>query len=677
MYYINIKFFLLFLLFVTSLEAKKDFYYNFINPDLTQISQEQKRKIVGSSDKLKEIRRYIQDGQLDIALKNIIMFRNSNDIEMLDSQAVLLQSEILYKINSMTKVSEASTLLESAINNSEISQDDLLEAYRLLVLIRIKLGKTEEAEYYAKAIENSFDDPLSKVYGKVALSQIYVKRRDYRKAIKILRRELINTTSLEVATIIADELYDAYILNDQKEEAYDLVEKVLKRNIDYYANDSYKALTKVDKLVDAEMYKFAIEILQKLIENSVDTNSIDSFRFKLADVYMKIAGFQKEYLSKAKEIYESLIQIKVNNPYRKRAKMYLDEIIMREGKFEPAMMASKYSNSETMQYKAMMQELLNAIEDGKFEQIIRMKKIYQGIYPSIVKRFGYESIEQIYTMVNSKMIQYYLETNQCKQLNLVIKDIPDSVLLLLIKEEKNIDKLFTCMIEEPDERTFKIARDVYGKAKNNKIYFYLERVAIILKRYDDAKRFSQKLDMFSDANILSDEFLYRFLIYANVNSSQAMQNFFGYARANPEFIVNNQNNPLIIDFYHQYYLYLLKEKEENEAVAVLKDLYNKQKEMKARVYSPFVEIELARFAKLDDNYDEALAYLQYGLNIKRRKDGKSLDRKIKGEDLTHIYYEIAKIYEHQGKVNRYKDAIKKCQRVKNVDNFYKKMCDKL
>ncbi len=669
--------FLLLMLLVSTLYGKKDFYYNFINPDLTQISQIEKRKIVGASDKLKEIRRYIKEGQLDVALKNIIMFRNSNKIEMLDSSAVLLQSEILYKLNLVTKAAEANDLLESAINDSEISQDDLLEAYRLLVLIKIKLNKTEEAEYYAKAIEHSFDDPLSKVYGKVSLSQIYVKRRDYRKAIKVLRQELINTTSLEVATIVADELYDAYILNDQKEEAYDLAQKVLNRNIDYYANDSYKALKKVNKLVDANMSEFAIKILKKLIENSIHTDSIDNFRFKLANVYMKIAGYQKEYLPQAKQIYEDLIQAKHNNPYRKRAKMYLDEIIMREGKFEPAMMASKYSDSETMQYKAMMQELLNAIEDEKFEQIIRMKKIYQGIFPSIVKRFGYDSIEEIYNIVNSKMLEYYLQTNQCKQLNIVIKDIADDVLLLLIKDEKIIDKLFNCMIEIPDERSYQVAKDVYGKAKNNRIYLYLERVALLLNKNDDAKAFSQKLDMFSDASVLSDEFLYRFLIYANEDNSQAMQNYFAYARANPEFIINNQNNPLIIDFYYQYYLYLLKEKEENEAISILKELYKKQNEMKARVYSPFVEIELAKYAKLDDNYEEALEYLQYGLNIKRSKDGKSIDRKIKEEDLAYIYYEIAKIYEFQGKQNRYKDAIKKCQRLKIEDSFYKKMCDKL
>lgn len=668
---------LIILVFISSLHGKKDFYYNFVDPDLNQISGQEKRKIVGANDKLKEIRRYIKEGQLDVALKHMIMFRNSNKVKMLDSSAVLLHSEILYKLNTIPRIDDANEILEKAINSSLIAQGDLLEAYRLLVLIKIALNKIDEAQYYANSIEQSFDDPLSKVYGKVALSQIHVKRRDYRKAIKILRRELINTTSLEVATIIADELYDAYILNKQDQEAYDLVEKVLNRNIDYYANDSYKALKKVDKLVKANMTNFAIAILKRLIQNASQSDSIDSFKFKLADTYMKIAGFQKEYLPQAKAIYEELIQDKTNNPYRKRAKMFLDEIIMREGKFEPAMMASKYSDSDSMQYKAMMQELLNSIEDEQFEQILRMKKIYKGIYPSIVKRFGFESMDQIYNMVNSKMIKYYLSTNQCKQLNTVIKDVSDDVLLLLIQDDKALENLFSCMLEEPDLRTYGIAKNVYSKVKNSKVYFYLEKVAILLNKYDDAFNFSQKLDMLSDAKILSDEFLYRFLINGNKKSAKAMQQFFAYARANPEFIINNQDNPLIIDFYYQYYLYLLKENEEEEAIGILNNLFKTQNNMNARVYSPFVEIELARYAKLDDDYDKALEYLKYGLNIKRKKDGQSIDRKIQEKDLARIYYEMARIYEYQNKQNRFKDAIKRCKRLKIQDSYYKKMCDKL
>ena len=665
------------LVLVSTVYGKKDFYYNFINEDLSQISQDKKEKIVGASNKLKTIRRYIKEGQLDLALKTINLFINSNKAEILDSMAVLLKSEILYKLNTNPKAEEANLLLEQSINNSVIEQNDLLEAYRLLVLIKLKINKPKEAEYYAKAIEHSFDDPLSKVYGKVAIAQIHINNRDYRKAIKILRNELVNTTSLEVATIIADELYDAYILNKERDEAYTLVKKVLNKNIDYYANDSYKALKKVDKLVQSNMPKFAIDILKKLIKNASETDSIDSFKFKLANTYMEIAGFEKKYLPMAKEIYEELIQIKDNNAYFNRSKMYLDEIIMREGKFEPAMVAAKYSSFESMQYKAMMQELLNAIEDEKYEQIIRMKKIYAGIYEPIVKRFGYESIDQIYNIVNSNMIQFYLETKQCKQLNSVIKDVTDDVLLLLVEDKNNVNNLFECMTELPEERAYTIAKNVYNKLQNSEIYFYLEKVAISLKKYKDAEMFSQKLDMFSDTKLLSNEFLYRFLINIHKNNSLSMQNFFGYARSNQEFIVNNENNPLIIDFYYEYYLYLLKENEEEEAISILNKLYKKQNEMNARIYSPFVELELAKYAKLDDDYDKALSYLKYGLNIKRLKDGKSIDREIASDDLAHIYYDIAKIYEFQKKINRYKATIKKCQKLQNTESFYKKMCDKL
>jgi len=672
----NKIFFLLLIIFATA-EAKKDFYYNFINEDLTQISQDQKEKIVGASNKLKTIRRYVKEGELERALKTIDLFINTNKIKILDSTAMLLKNEILYKLNSIVKSDEANKLLEKSINNSTINQNDLLEAYRLLVLIKLRVNKPKEAEYYAKAIEYSFDDPLSKVYGKVAYAQIHMNNRHYSKAIKILRQELVNTTSLEVATIIADELYDAYILNKQRDEAYALVKKVLNKNIDYYANDSYKALKKVDKLVKSNMSKFAIEILKKLLENASESDSIDSFKFKLANTYMEIAGFEKEYMPIAKKIYEELIQIKDNNPYFNRSKMYLDEIIMREGKFEPAMMAAKYSAFESMQYKAMMQELLNAIEDEKYEQIIRMRKIYNGIYNPIVRRFGYENIEQIYNLVNKKMVQFYLETKQCKQLNSVIKDVSNDVLLLLIQDKRNVNSLFGCMLDLPEERAYIIAKNAYGKAQNSEIYFYLEKIAIALNKYKDAESFSQKLDMFSDSQLLSDEFLYRFLINTQKNNPLSMQNFFGYARANQEFVVNNENNPLIIDFYYEYYLYLLKENEEEEATAILQKLYEKQNEMNARIYSPFVEIELAKYAKLDDDYDTALGYLKYGLNIKRMKDGKSIDRTIKTGDLAHIYYEIAKIYEYQKKKNRYKAAIKKCQNLKDTASFYKKMCDKL
>lgn len=669
-------FFLIFFIIVFSY-GKKDFYYSFVNPDLTQISQDRKEKIINANDNLKTIRRHVKEGQLSVALKEIIMFRTTNKVDILDSEAILLHSEILYKMNNKLKADEAGQILEKAIHEGKINQDDLLSAYRLLVLIKIRINKAKEAEYYAKAIEHSFDDPSVSVYGKVAMAQIHVKRRDYRKAIRILKRELIEATDLEVATIIADELYDAFILNDQHDDAYELVEKVLGKNIDYYANDSYKALKKVSKLLDANMPKFAIKILKRLLENASVTDSIDNFKFILANTYMSLSGFEPEYMDKAKKIYEELIQYSEGNPYFKRAKMYLDEIIMREGKFDPQMIAAKYSNSESMQHKAMMQELINAIEDEKYEQIMRMRKIYYDLNKEVVKRFGYNSMDELYDIVHFRMIKDYLNSDQCPQLHTVLKDVKDDTLMLIIEDPKTTQNLFDCMLELPNKRTYTIAKNVYGKSKNGDVLLYLEKVAIKLKEFNDAEKFSQRVDMIKDPTTLSKEFLYRFLIYGAKKNSASMENFFAYARKNQEFISDNETNPMIIDFYYQYYLYLLKQNEEDEAVAILHKLHDIQNEMKARVYSPFVELELARFAKLDDNYDLALKYLKHGLNIKRERDGKSIDRKIKKEDLAQLYYEMAKIYEYQNKKNRYKTMINKCQNLKDVDSFYKKMCDRL
>ena len=667
----------LLILVVSFAYAKKDFFYSFVDNDKSLISNKQKKEILDGNNKLQEIRRYMNEDQLDVALNLMDVFNRMNNISILDSDAVLLHSEILHKMGTKTKAAQADQILETAIHESKINKEHLLAAYRLLVKLKLKINKLDKAEYYAKAMEHIFDDPSSKVYGKVARSQIHIKRREYREAIRILKRELIDTGDLNVATIIADELFDAYLLNKENEKAYELVEKVLEKNLDYYANDSYRALTKVNKLIRADMPKFAIKILQSLLEKATLNESIDNFKFILANTYMLIAGYEKEYLPMAKSLYLDLIKNRDKNPYFKRSKMLLDEIIMREGKFDPQMISAKYSESESMQQKAMMQELINAMEDEKYEQIIKLKKVYSNINKSIINRFGYESLRQIYGIVNFKMVKYFLQSGQCQQLNELIVDIKDDVLLSLIEDDETTDNLFSCMLEEPLLRTYYIAKKTYSVSKNSKVYFYLERIAMMLNKYKDAFEFSQKLDMLNNGDILSQEFLYRFLIYGKKNNNSSMQKFFTYARENQEFIINNETNPLIIDFYYQYYLYLLKQDEENEAFDILNKLYEKQNKMNARVYSPFVELELAKYAKLDDKYDEALEYLKYGLNIKRKRDGKSIDRKIKKEDLAHIYYEIAKIYEYQGKQNKYKDIIKKCKSLKNVDSYYKKMCDNL
>jgi len=657
---------LIFLLF-NILFAKRDFYYSFINDNKKQMAQYKKDLIIQDNNKLLLIKRLVREGQLEEAYKKIISLREKHN-KILQSAVELLYAEILYKRGSRKFAVEGEIQLRRAINKSIISESDLLSALRLLVKLELKVDKVKDARFYAKLIINSFDDPMAIAYGKIALAQIDIYKRRYRQAIRVLYKILVETNNIEVATVVADELYDVYVLNGDDKKAYTLATKVLQKNIAYYANDSYLALKKVDKLVRADMPQLAIKILKKLLANAKQVQSINTFKFKLANTYMAVRTHDPKYMLKAKELYKDLLNSKNDNRYKQRAKMYIDEILMREGKLPPSLVAKKYSHSDSMQEKALMQELLTQAKEHKYDEINKLKKIYSQISTVTARRFGYKSIKNVFAIINSDMIKYYLEDDKCFKLSKVFHSIDISSLKKIIQDNITNEKMFNCLYEYPNKLTFQLANKAFKDSKNSELYLYLEKMALELNLPDDAYNLSLKIDMLKDDKIKSKEFLYRFLIYGKLNNRYSMEKFFLYANKHPKYIEQNQNNPLIIDFYYQYYLYLIGEKKEDKALKILKKLNQKQKEMDAYVYSPFVQIELANEAKLDDNYEQDIKYL---------KDALENSRKITKKDLVKIYYEMANAYKELGKENRYKDMVNKCKNVKNVKSLYKKMCERL
>jgi len=652
-----------------SMYAKSDFYYSFIDSSGNQIPEQMKQKIRDGYDILKNAKELIKNNDLDEAYAIVKDLKATNKLKILDSDIILLYCDILLKKRSKRFIDEAAYILEDAINSSKIHEKDLPKAYMLLVDLKLELNKAKEARYFAQIIINNFDDPLTKAYGKIYLSKVYTKRREYNKAVKILYKILTETSDMLVATIVADHLYDIYILSDKREKAYELISKVLHKNIDYYANDSYIAIQKVNKLIRAGMPEFAVKILQELLTKTNNPDSIEDFKFKLAGTYMLMYDKTPYYLLKAKEIYKDLLTNFSKGAYIKKVKMFLDEILMREGKIEPSILAEKYRDSASMQQKVLLQELMNDKQNGRYSQILLTKKIYKKISNRIVRRFGYKSMNDIFDEVNILMIKDYLRKGKCSELNKALKTARTETLYELIENKKLKYQFFECLIEVPYERGYLITKEAFNKSRDAKIYLYLERMAMKLDLIDEAYSFSQKVEMVGDKDILAEEFLYRFLLYGKMNETLSMDKFFSYASRNSDLIDKNIDNPLIIDFYYQYYLYLLKKDKTTQAKKILIKLYKKQKEVNARVYSPFVELELARYEKEDQKYKKALEFLEEPLKSKRR---------IKKDDLVHLYYELAKTYRKLDKENKYKDSIQKCKGIKGVDdNMYKKMCDKL
>jgi len=661
------KYILIFILFCSTLYGKKDFYYSFINGQKNQIEQSQKDKIILGNDKLKAIDRLVKEGRIDDALEQMIKFRGSNKITILNSTVELLYSEILFKTGTKKNIGEGAKILEKAINTSLINEGNLLEANVLLVKLLVNINKVKEAKFYAESIKNIFKDPLSLAYGKISEAYIDTQAKKYSKAINTLYTILLQTDNLKVATVVADELYDVYMLSGHKEKAYDLASKVLERNIDYYANDSYLALIKVDKLIKADMPFLAIKILNALLDKSTNKDSIADFKFRLANTYMGISTTSLEYILEAKEYYKDLSASTSNN-YKKESKIALDEILLREGKITPSVILAKYGSDEVMQDKAILQELLNFAAKHDYVTIAKFKNVYKNVKVSTAKRFGYPDIKSVFAMIDAQMIKYYLENDKCKEINTLFKTLDAFSIKKIVNETNETIGVLNCMLEDPNKDTFNPVNDALKENKNGMNFVLLERIAYMLGDYSGALEITKKIDMLNDDNIKSIEFLDRFLLYGALNNSFSMDKFFTYAKAHPKYIENNKDNPPIIDFYYHYYLYLLKENKETEAKTILRKLYATQKDMKVFVYSPYVELQMASERKLVDDYNGALRLLDEGLKNPRR---------VKPNDLVQLYFQKAQLYKIKKQVNLYQDMIDKCKAVDKADSLYKDMCSKL
>ena len=649
--------------------AKKDFYYSFINSSGVQISEERKQTINDGFDIIENAKLLAQDGKIDEAYNLIKDYKEKNNIKVLNSDLILIYSELSLKKNAKRFSLDAVEILENAVNASSINQFDLAKAYMLLVELKLKINKTEDAKYFAQTIINNFDNELTKTYGKIQLSKVYKYQKNYDTAIKILYTILTKTHDQLVATVVADELFDVYIANKEYEKANKLIANVLKNNIDYYANDSYLANQKINKLIKANMPEYAAEILKELLKKTTKEEYIDDFKFKLANIYMIMYDRTNFYLEKAKELYEDITIDYAHGSHAKDAKMYIDEILMRQGIIQTSLISTKYMSSESMQQKALLQELLNDKEDKKYELILRSKKVYKKISNTIVNRFGFDSVDSIYDEINIEMIKELINTDRCFELNEVLKTSRNETLEKLIKDETIKFKFFECLIEVPYELGYSLVKNTFNGSRDANIYLYLERMAYSLNLIDDALGYSDKVEMVNNKDVLAKEFLFRYQIYKAKGDRLSLNRFFAYTNKNLNFIELNKNNPIIVDFYYDYYLHLLKDNNRNKASEILNKLYLKQKELKAHIYSPFVEIELSKIEKENNNLEKSLDYLL---------EAKENTRRLKANDEVKLYYDILKTYDTLGNKIKQNEYIKKCKEVKNTsDNLYKRMCDEM
>ena len=661
------RFLTIFILLISLLNAKdRDFYYSFIDSNGKQIPTKTKETIINTLNQLDEVKAIALDGKLHEAFEKLKIIKDNNKVSLLNADILILYSELVIKTNSKQHINSTSNELEVAINSSLIDQEDLLKAYLILIDLKLNINKVEDARYYAQTVVDIFDDEEAKAKGKISLAKIFKYQKDYKKASKVIFEVLSDTKDKNIASIAANELFDIYLLEGRKEEASELMRQLLATNPSFYSSDYIVANQRVDLLLKLDMTNFAIDILKNLIITSKKDDILEQTKYKLANLYMKLYDKTDTYLKLAKILYKDIIDNYPKSVNFDNSSMFYDEIKMRQKAILPNEVADKYPDNEAMQNKALLQELINNNFNKKYEDVIKMKKIYQDIPKDVLKRFGYENVDELLDISHLGLIKEYLKEKDCIKLSVILKDLKTDIFKDVIDDDSLKDEFINCIREVPSIENYKQFKNIFKDTKDLDVYLILEAMALDVEEIDDALFYSSKIEKSKDKEMLKEEFLYKYQILKIDNNSGKLDRFFKNSLENNDLIEANIEKPIIIDFYYDLYLYLIKEGKEEEAFKILNSLNNKQNEFKAFVYSPFVESELSRLLKKQNNFQDAVNYLVLALEHAKN---------IKPDDEVKLYYDILTLYDNLGQKEQKEIYLQKCKNVKIEENFYKNMCN--
>lgn len=658
--------FLIIFVFIVFLNSKeKDFYYSFIDSNGKQISQNTKESILNAVSELEKIKSLAFEGKLNEAFKKIEELKRNNKISFLNSDILILYSELVLKNKSKKLLLNTSNELETAINTSLINQESLLEAYLLLIDLKISVNKIDDARYYAQTVIDIFDSNKAKARGKIALSKIYKYQKDYDKASKTLMELLSTTKNKNLASMIGNELFDIYLLQNKKDEAKELMKQILISTPDFYSSDFILANKRVDLLLKLDMPLFAVDILKNLIKTSNKGEILEKSYFKLANIYMKLYDKNNSYLDEAKILYQELVDNYPKSEYFEESEMYLDEIKMRQRILAPSIISQKYEENELMQNKALLQELVNANIEKRYEQTIKMQKFYREIPKEVLNRFAYKNIDELLDESYKGLVKYYLNNKECLSLSKILIEVKYEIFEDLLEDQFFKDSLISCVNEVPSPENYTQLKNILKKYMNLETYLMLENMALNLELFDEGLYFSAKIEKEGNKKMQEREFFIKYQILKLKNDSLKFDKFFASFLKDDSLIKANKDEPMIIDFYYDFYLYLIKEKQNEKAIEILKSLYSSQNDFKVYIYSPFVDTELAKIEKDKGNLQEAIQYLEGSIKNLRR---------LKAEDEVKIYYDIVILYEALKNIEKKNEYLQKCKEVNIEDNFYKKMC---
>ncbi len=523
------------------------------------------------------------------------------------------------------------------------SNENLAEVLSFIAKAYIKMGRNKDATKYIETLKSNF--PKSRYFFKSKLYQAdkYFEQKKIDLAIKLYKEVLYNTNNLDIASMAAIKLTNAYLDNKKIQKAKGFIDKIVKANGNFIQNHPI----------------ITYEIAKKFSENNESNRSLILSKYLLnaknidQDELSKDIGYWHEQNSNKKralEIYKNYLTNFKEGKYRDFVQSRLDIVLL------------DLNESNTTKRVNFLDEIINKYKDkdlGKRAILKKAKILYQDKKYKALLDLGLPNKSDLVLKSASILFANDLNQSRCKDALLLLDKYN-----LTVSNDQTI-KLYECYKKRDKiQKAIKEAKKLLKKSSDLKIkakYSY-----DLVQLYKRAGKFKELLLVANDLKKLS--FLIPTHKYDDV-CFDSIQAYYQISNLDDLLLQEalsceklNKKDARLLDVYDKIIKYAKKKDNQKLIRIYAKKMIDLQQLYNLSTYSPKIELDYIEALRMGKRYDLAL-----------QEDLKLLYKKLDDRQRAHVLYLAGYLSEKLGKQNEAKEFYIKCGNIIK-DSAWRELC---
>ncbi len=589
-----------------------------------------------------------EDVRAFVEVKRLFALKRYDDcIEAVDNvleyyPKTLFASELLYyKIKSLFKLHAYDTVIELSkeyLHNFS-SSENVPEVLLMIAASYYKNGQYSDADYFFDRLFHEHADSVFSDWGYIYKGDMAADSGENSKARRFYKKALQRTKNIEVAATAAFKLAKLYVDEGKYDQAVYYIDKILHAKEEFFYTHYQEAKPLMYAFADAQRYLIAAKIDEAILKYM--KKSEEDYEQNLRNLGLWYAKTKEK--QKALEALDRYIKEYNDGLYIEEIEKTRDALFFDTKEKKGTDLLKKYDalieryGNDPIGQRALYEKVKLMLQKRMYSDVLQLKEQIESLDSEL-----YPDKEKLIQKAALGLIESALKNEQCQ----VVLDVQKSY-DLSVSDKWDFD-LYDCFIKAGN---FNKAREIAKKHLDTKnlelkkewLYRYIE-VDFKTGNYSEViKAAKDLLALVEDVEKSPYKKVYRVLFDAYDRLGDYDKMLETIEKIIELFGIRYED----IDRYAAMVKAGIEKKDDNIVIKYGKVVYDLQKKVGKRIYSPFIEFALYQAYMNKGEYKKALEVITALDNLKLSAKERSRQLYLKGAVLDKLWQNDAakKAYE--------------------------------